>query len=128
MSGIVILSEAKNLIVSSSYAFEILRLTPQNDVVGQPLWGDFTLIKRFLSPGGGGFPRPPRLSARDGGQAAAIKLPPLLFLFDFKVDQPAAQSDASAFSDFDGNVAPLFEPLEKLGGLLRTGDGLVINT
>ena len=28
---------AKNLIVSSNEAFEILRLTPQNDVVGQPV-------------------------------------------------------------------------------------------
>jgi hypothetical protein len=32
----VILSRAKNLIDSSTYTFEILRLTPQNDVVGQP--------------------------------------------------------------------------------------------
>jgi hypothetical protein len=34
---IVILSKAKNLMDSASYVFEILRLTPQNDVVGQPL-------------------------------------------------------------------------------------------
>jgi hypothetical protein len=40
MPGIVILSEAKNLIVSSTDACEILRLTPQNDVVGPPLWVD----------------------------------------------------------------------------------------
>ena len=37
----VILSEAKNLIVSGIYTSEILRLTPQNDVVGQPRRGDF---------------------------------------------------------------------------------------
>jgi len=37
----VILSEAKNLINLDTYAFEILRLTPQNDIVGQHLWGDF---------------------------------------------------------------------------------------
>jgi hypothetical protein len=41
MPYIVILSEAKNLIVLGSYAFEILRLTPKNDVVGQPSEGDF---------------------------------------------------------------------------------------
>ncbi len=35
MPTTVILSKAKNLIDSSTYAFEILRLTPQNDVVGQ---------------------------------------------------------------------------------------------
>ena len=33
----VILSKAKNLIDSGTYACEILRLTPQNDVVGQRL-------------------------------------------------------------------------------------------
>ena len=37
MPALVILSEAKNLIISGIYAFEILRLTPQNDVVGQLL-------------------------------------------------------------------------------------------
>ncbi len=31
----VILSEAKNLVISMSYKFEILRLKPQNDIVGQ---------------------------------------------------------------------------------------------
>ena len=33
----VILSEAKNLRASGTYTSEILRLAPQNDVVGQPL-------------------------------------------------------------------------------------------
>ena len=41
MPAIVILSEAKNLIVSGTYAFEILRLTPQNEVFGQPLGSNF---------------------------------------------------------------------------------------
>ena len=35
MLAFVILSEAKNLVGPSTYAFEILRLKPQNDVVGQ---------------------------------------------------------------------------------------------
>ena len=35
----VILSEAKNLMDSGTYNAEILRLVPQNDVVGQPLGG-----------------------------------------------------------------------------------------
>ena len=39
MPTIVILSEAKNLVVPVCYTFEILRLTPQNDVVGQPQRG-----------------------------------------------------------------------------------------
>jgi hypothetical protein len=37
MPAFVILSEAKNLMDSGTYTSEILRLTPQNDVVGQPL-------------------------------------------------------------------------------------------
>jgi hypothetical protein len=37
--GVVILSEAKNLIDSSTYTSDILRLTPQYDVIGQPLGG-----------------------------------------------------------------------------------------
>jgi hypothetical protein len=36
MPASVILSEAKNLIDSRTYTLEILRLTPQNDVVGRP--------------------------------------------------------------------------------------------
>jgi hypothetical protein len=35
--NIVILNEVKNLIKSSSYKTEILRLEPQNDIVTQPL-------------------------------------------------------------------------------------------
>ena len=42
MAVFVILSEAKNLMDSSTYTSEILRLTPQNDVVGQPLTPDFS--------------------------------------------------------------------------------------
>ena len=42
----VILSEAKNLMASGTYNSEILRLKPQNDVVGQPPKGDCG-IKRF---------------------------------------------------------------------------------
>ena len=41
MPAFVILSEAKNLMDSGTYTLQILRLTPQNDVVGQPLRGDF---------------------------------------------------------------------------------------
>ncbi len=39
MTAFVILSEAKNLMDSGTYTSEILRLIPQNDVVGQPLKG-----------------------------------------------------------------------------------------
>jgi hypothetical protein len=35
MLAFVILSEAKNLMDSGTYTLEILRLAPQNDVVGQ---------------------------------------------------------------------------------------------
>ncbi len=35
--GIVILSKAKTLMMSKCYKFETLRLTPQNDIVGQTL-------------------------------------------------------------------------------------------
>jgi len=35
MPAFVILSEAKNLMDLGTYTSEILRLTPQNDVVGQ---------------------------------------------------------------------------------------------
>ena len=41
MPAFVILSEAKNLMDLGTYTSEILRLTPQNDVVGQPVRGDF---------------------------------------------------------------------------------------
>jgi hypothetical protein len=44
------INSAKNLIDSDTYAFEILRLTPQNDVVGQPLKGDLCLSWSFLKP------------------------------------------------------------------------------
>ena len=43
MRLVVILSKAKNLIDLDTWAFEILRLTPQNDIVGQLLKGDFDL-------------------------------------------------------------------------------------
>jgi hypothetical protein len=36
----VILSEAKNLINSGCYEFEILRFTPQNDITTQSLTGE----------------------------------------------------------------------------------------
>jgi len=42
MPATVILSKAKNLIFSGTYTFEILRLTPQNDVVGQALKGQLS--------------------------------------------------------------------------------------
>ena len=48
--------------------------------------------------------------------------------FNLEVDDTTAQSDASSFSHFDCDIAPLFEPLEELCGLIRTGDGLVIHT
>ena len=41
---VVILSEAKNLINLDTCAFEILRLTPQNDIVGEPLKDFLALI------------------------------------------------------------------------------------
>jgi len=41
---VVILSEAKNLINLDTYAFEILRLTPQNDIVGQPRFLDLVSL------------------------------------------------------------------------------------
>jgi hypothetical protein len=41
MAAFVILSEAKNLKDLATHTFEILRLTPQNDVVGQPPEGQF---------------------------------------------------------------------------------------
>ena len=53
---------------------------------------------------------------------------PLFRLFNLNMNEPSADSDASAFSDFDGNIAPFFKGLEKLGGLLRAGNGLVIHT
>ena len=36
----VILSEAKNLIITMSYKIEILRLTSQNDIMTQSLYGE----------------------------------------------------------------------------------------
>ena len=45
----VILSEAKNLMDSGTYTLEILRLAPQNDVVGQPPEGDFLAFDQFLA-------------------------------------------------------------------------------
>jgi hypothetical protein len=49
MAVTVIVSEAKNLIDSDTYAFEILRLMPQNDVVGQPQYPlvCFVIGKKF---------------------------------------------------------------------------------
>ena len=46
MLAFIILSEAKNLIDSGTYTLEILRLTPQNDVVGQAV--NPALEKRIL--------------------------------------------------------------------------------
>ena len=51
MPAFVILSEAKNLMSSCTYYVEILRLTPQNDVVGQPheaFWGTKLTSQIFL--------------------------------------------------------------------------------
>jgi len=55
MPNIVILSEAKNLIVSTTYTFKILRLTPQNDVVGHPPWEDFHRCQSRNPPSGSPF-------------------------------------------------------------------------
>ena len=41
MLAFVILSETKNLMDPGTYTLEILRLAPQNDVVGQVVQGDF---------------------------------------------------------------------------------------
>ena len=49
MPAFVILSEAKNLVDLGIYTSEILRLTPQNDVVGQPLTGTFELWRKRYS-------------------------------------------------------------------------------
>jgi hypothetical protein len=46
---VVILSEAKNLIDSGTYSFEILRLSPQNDVTGS-LAGGISLVDRLNRP------------------------------------------------------------------------------
>ena len=46
MLAFIILSEAKNLIDSGTYNLEILRLAPQNDVVGQAV--NPALEKRIL--------------------------------------------------------------------------------
>jgi len=43
MPAFVILSEAKNLMDLGTYTSEILRLAPQNDVVGQPLRRDLRI-------------------------------------------------------------------------------------
>ena len=43
------------------------------------------------------------------------------------MDNPTPNPYASSFSHLNGDVTPLFEFLEKLGGLLRAGDGLVIH-
>ena len=48
MPALVILSEAKNLTDSTIYSIEILRLTPQNDLVGQPCWGDLIFAKILI--------------------------------------------------------------------------------
>ncbi len=50
MPAFVILSEAKNLMNLCTYYLEILRLTPQNDVVGQPLRGDFAASLTVVNP------------------------------------------------------------------------------
>jgi hypothetical protein len=47
MPAFVILSEAKNLMDSGTYTSEILRLTPQNDVVGQPQRGGYDQLKEM---------------------------------------------------------------------------------
>ena len=53
MASLVVLSEAKNLMDSSTYTSEILRLTPQNDAVGKPLDGALTLrqLDFIIDPG-----------------------------------------------------------------------------
>ena len=51
----VILSEAKNLIDLSTYTFEILRLKPQNDFVGQAPKGGISgcvLVRKKVRPYG----------------------------------------------------------------------------
>jgi len=52
MPAFVILSEAKNLMDSGTYTSEILRLTPQNDVVGQPQRGGYDQLKEMGRQGG----------------------------------------------------------------------------
>jgi hypothetical protein len=49
MPAIVILGEAKNLVGSGTYPFEILRLTPQNDVCGIDSLRVFSPIYFLLS-------------------------------------------------------------------------------
>ena len=45
---IVILNEVKNLTISIGYANEILRLTPQNDIVTQSLHGNDIVERRVM--------------------------------------------------------------------------------
>jgi hypothetical protein len=50
MPAFVILGEAKNLVDSGTYTLDILRLAPQNDVVGQPLVPYFCFfLKRTIT-------------------------------------------------------------------------------
>jgi len=49
MSGTIILSKAKNLIDSGTYRLKILRLKPQNDVVGQPQLLNFVICFGFIT-------------------------------------------------------------------------------
>ena len=49
MPASVILSEAKNLMDSDTYYLEILRLAPQNDVVGQPDDGEILTFYGYYS-------------------------------------------------------------------------------
>jgi hypothetical protein len=55
LAMVVILSEAKNLIISSESTMEILRLSPQNDITTQSCrWGEggvitFEQISAFLT-------------------------------------------------------------------------------
>ena len=46
---------------------------------------------------------------------------------DFKSNRANAASNASALPGLDGDVASFYEPLEKLGGLIRAGDILTVH-
>ena len=48
--------------------------------------------------------------------------------FDVSPYHSGAASDASALLDLDDDVAPILEPLKKLAGLLRAGDGLTVHS
>ena len=78
------------------------------------------LVKFFT-----GFFRPEKIGLWVDDSAASILHPRSI---DFKSNRASAASGTSALPGLDGDVASFFEPLEKLGGLIRAGDILTVHT